>query len=295
MTSNTNRLDGAMMTDELIRKIAVQVYGTLATEQEMRFARALLSASKPAALQGFAVKRIEGHGWIIDPPSGSRWVAYEGTPAGELIQALAASPAAPSADTQDERGALQTQIDVLTALREGDSLGMQSLVKERDRLWRELQDFQESTATLVSEMMDAMLAEKSWGECLSLHARVNAILTAKRTRAASTSANVAPAATVQAGEAVAWHVFDRSGIPFKITQDKAEADNWVSRRRSIKALVYAAPQPAQTDARAELIREIAHQKPEKPDHWSTCGQCERNRERAEDILTAAHQSSGGDA
>jgi hypothetical protein len=67
-------------------------------------------SSKPALPQGFTAKRVEGHGWIIDPPSGSRWIAYEGTPAGELIQALAASPAAPSVE-QDERGAISAAFE----------------------------------------------------------------------------------------------------------------------------------------------------------------------------------------
>jgi hypothetical protein len=44
-----------------------------------------------AVPQGFSVKRVEGHGWIVDNPSGTRWVAYEETPAGELLQTLAAS------------------------------------------------------------------------------------------------------------------------------------------------------------------------------------------------------------
>lgn len=48
---------------------------------------------------GFHVKRVEGHGWTIDPPSGARWVAFEETPVGELLQALAtrASEATPVA------------------------------------------------------------------------------------------------------------------------------------------------------------------------------------------------------
>lgn len=58
MTAPTT-IDGTMMTDELIRKIAAQVYGTLATEQEMRFARALLSARKPAAPEGWKLVPIE--------------------------------------------------------------------------------------------------------------------------------------------------------------------------------------------------------------------------------------------
>jgi hypothetical protein len=91
-----------------------------------------------------------------------------------------------SAVAMDEREALQTQIDVLTALREGDHLGMQSLVKERDALWRDLRkteqdshDFHEAAAKLVSDMLDAMLAEKGWGECTASH-RVRAYADAFR-------------------------------------------------------------------------------------------------------------------
>ena len=40
---------------------------------------------------GYVVKRVEGHGWVIDPPKGSRWVAFEGTPAGDLLANLASA------------------------------------------------------------------------------------------------------------------------------------------------------------------------------------------------------------
>jgi hypothetical protein len=46
-----------------------------------------------AAPTGFAIKHVEGHGWIIDPPSGGRWIAHENTPAGDFFAAmLAAAP-----------------------------------------------------------------------------------------------------------------------------------------------------------------------------------------------------------
>jgi hypothetical protein len=128
MTATPNRLaEEVTMTDEQIIELAKQITGwtihfsipqeplghfydghrhQASVERIVHFARALLSASRPVVPQGFAIKRVEGHGWIIDPPSGSRWVAYEGTPAGELIQALAASSAAPSVD-QDERRAFE--------------------------------------------------------------------------------------------------------------------------------------------------------------------------------------------
>ncbi|WP_257806978.1 helix-turn-helix domain-containing protein [Burkholderia glumae] len=60
-------------------------------------------------LRGFAIKRVErvqGAGWTIDPPSGPRWVAFEGTPAGQLVEALTAldvtAPFAESVTLPDE-------------------------------------------------------------------------------------------------------------------------------------------------------------------------------------------------
>lgn len=50
---------------------------------------------------------------------------------------------------------------------------------------------------------------------------------------------------------------------------------------------------AETGALAMFIKDMAKQKPEKPDHWSSCGQCERNIERAQDFLAAPTQ--GADA
>lgn len=38
---------------------------------------------------------------------------------------------------------------------------------------------------------------------------------------------------------------------------------------------------------AALVSEIAGQVPEKPDHWNFCSQCERNIERAQELLSAA--------
>jgi hypothetical protein len=59
-------------------------------------------------------------------------VAYEGTPAGELIQALAASPAAPSADAQDdERATLNfTEINDLMRTMQHQPYGIGSRVKD---------------------------------------------------------------------------------------------------------------------------------------------------------------------
>ena len=47
------------------------------------------------------------------------------------------------------------------------------------------------------------------------------------------------------------------------------------------------------EAVSSFIRDVAAQKPEKPDHWSSCGQCEHNRDRAQDLLDAAQGAQGG--
>jgi len=40
---------------------------------------------------GFAIKYMDGQGWIVDPPEGSRWMVFEGTPAGDFMNALFAT------------------------------------------------------------------------------------------------------------------------------------------------------------------------------------------------------------
>jgi len=72
---------------------------------------------------GYVVKRVEGHGWVIDPPKGSRWVAFEGTPAGDLLANLASAQpvAAAPAGWLDHEGRM---IDALREFIEGMSVSM---------------------------------------------------------------------------------------------------------------------------------------------------------------------------
>lgn len=44
---------------------------------------------------------------------------------------------------------------------------------------------------------------------------------------------------------------------------------------------------AQVSELKDFIREIADQKPEKPDYWSSCSQCEGNSRMAQELLEAA--------
>lgn len=44
----------------------------------------------------------------------------------------------------------------------------------------------------------------------------------------------------------------------------------------------------------KFIEDVATQQPEKPDHWSSCGQCERNTDRAQDLLSAAPAAPQGE-
>ena len=48
-----------------------------------------------------------------------------------------------------------------------------------------------------------------------------------------------------------------------------------------------AAQPTIPEGWKEFVQRVAKQKPEKPDYWSACGQCERNSNDAEDLLDAA--------
>ena len=36
--------------------------------------------------------------------------------------------------------------------------------------------------------------------------------------------------------------------------------------------------------RLAFLKRISEQKPEKPDYWSSCGQCERNADDAQELL-----------
>ena len=55
---------------------------------------------------------------------------------------------------------------------------------------------------------------------------------------------------------------------------------------SLADLIRAAVDEAQSvpDNVLVFLKEVAAQKPEKPDYWSSCGQCSRNQSDAEDIL-----------
>lgn len=43
------------------------------------------------------------------------------------------------------------------------------------------------------------------------------------------------------------------------------------------------------DGWMEFVERLSKQKPEKPDYWSSCGQCEHNIADAEELLAAAPQ------
>ena len=41
----------------------------------------------------------------------------------------------------------------------------------------------------------------------------------------------------------------------------------------------------------DFVTKVSTQTPEKPDYWSSCGQCERNSNEAEEIVSATSQQS----
>lgn len=42
----------------------------------------------------------------------------------------------------------------------------------------------------------------------------------------------------------------------------------------------------------EFVAEVSKQTPEKPDYWSSCGQCSRNQSEAEDLMETALATGG---
>ena len=70
----------------------------------------------------------------------------------------------------------------------------------------------------------------------------------------------------------------------------AAADEWTKAsepdEQSLHAAFAAGAKWQQTrDAELkEFVEEVSQQTPEKPDYWSSCGQCQRNSDKAEDIL-----------
>lgn len=45
------------------------------------------------------------------------------------------------------------------------------------------------------------------------------------------------------------------------------------------------PEKEDINAVVEYIEYIATQRPEKPDYWSSCGQCQTNINNADDLIT----------
>lgn len=72
----------------------------------------------------------------------------------------------------------------------------------------------------------------------------------------------------------------------------------IARIRDLEAELAARNKRAQSGAVPtewhEFVERVSKQKPEKPDYWSSCGQCEHNISDAEDLIAAAPQAMGGE-
>ena len=99
-----------------------------------------------------------------------------------------------------------------------------------------------------------------------------------------------PAGDVQGVPAEVMAALDRMCTPLDQSWLKgvtAEADAKCMQTIRDYILHRPACAPAAGDAQMlEFVREVAQQKPEKPDHWSSCSQCERNTSTAEELLEA---------
>lgn len=117
---------------------------------------------------------------------------------------------------------------------------------------------------------------------------------------APTAEPSAPAAQPAAAPAPArWYCLSRIGMA-TLCLDEADANRTAATEddlhprngphRAVR-MVEAASQPATAPAVPagwrEFVARVAAQKPEKPDYWSSCGQCVHNISDAEDLLAAA--------
>ncbi|KVF08958.1 hypothetical protein WJ04_09000 [Burkholderia vietnamiensis] len=73
--------------------------------------------------------------------------------------------------------------------------------------------------------------------------------------------------------------------------EKAAYDAEVRLVERLRALL-ATQQPEPRDEVTEFLSDVATQNPEKPDYWSACSQCERNIDRAQDLLDGLAARAG---
>lgn len=73
--------------------------------------------------------------------------------------------------------------------------------------------------------------------------------------------------------------------------DAGSGSDWMTRVPGAEPVYDGPSAPGVPDGLREFVQRVAGQKPEKPDYWSACGQCERNISDAEDLLASAPQAS----
>jgi hypothetical protein len=104
---------------------------------------------------------------------------------------------------------------------------------------------------------------------------------------------------VAIAQALGMPVFTVEGAPVQVgDQENTYAAGYYKGHRDALAIESAKRNtaPAAGNARLlEFVREVAQQKPEKPDYWSSCGQCASNISQASDLLDgiAASQQQEG--
>ena len=80
----------ALRRDNLELKRVYDERGKQIERLDTALARAKSPQPVGAVVAGYQFTRAEGRGWYVDPQKGDRWIAYDGTPAGDLVAALAA-------------------------------------------------------------------------------------------------------------------------------------------------------------------------------------------------------------
>lgn len=153
------KLAGEAMTDAEISDIATRIYGTQATEQELRFARALL-ASKAAVPEGWKLVPATLTGGMVDAYR-TYW-AHTQNIYGAWSAMLAASPTAPAqlcgdaeqadeAVTADVFDWLETEVTAISCRYHGDPSYDHDAYWMRDRVVKLIEEARNAFAARAKD------------------------------------------------------------------------------------------------------------------------------------------------
>jgi hypothetical protein len=151
----------------------------------------------------------------------------------------------------------------------------------------------EASVALSDEQIDAIAEPFTYADGALSVGRVHSF--ARALLAASSAATVSDAASVALTDERIIDIW--CNTPTTRFGGEVEDQEIIDFARVLLDASPAASSAATVSAAASVdewafISEIAKQKPEKPDHWNSCGQCHNNIERAQDLVEARAKIGG---